>query len=164
MRLFEYLRALITLRVIVGVVMLATLLFGMTLLALWVVRSGPAEPMQSTAVLQVIPLPSSTPVLPTPTLAESTPSQEVPPSPPPGVIGVGAFVQISGTGGDGLRMRNRPGLEGEVLFLGLESEVFRVVDGPQSADGYTWWFLEAPFDESVRGWAVANFLVLVQNP
>jgi len=63
-----------------------------------------------------------------------------------------------------LRMRSRPGLEGEIRFLGYEAEVFHVTDGPQSADGYTWWYLVAPYDESIQGWAVANFLAVVQNP
>ncbi len=164
MRLFDTLRTLITPWVILGAITLAVLLFGTILMTLWIIRPAPVAPAQATAVLQVIPLPSATPVLPTPILPENTPTLDVPPSPPPGVIGVGAFVQISGTGGDGLRMRDQPGLEGEVLFLGLEAEVFRVVEGPQSADGYTWWFLAAPYDESIRGWAVANFLTVVQNP
>lgn len=164
MRLSDFLRALITPRVMLGAIFLAVLLFGMTLLTLWIARPSPAAPAPPTAVLQIIPLPSSTPVVPTPTPAEVTPTLEVPPSPPPGVIGVGAYVQISGTGGDGLRMRRNPSLEGDILFLGLEAEVFQVVDGPQNADGYIWWFLAAPYDESVRGWAVANFLSVVRNP
>jgi hypothetical protein len=77
---------------------------------------------------------------------------------------VGAFVQVTGTSGDGLRLRAEPGLIGEVRFLGLESEVFQVKDGPRQVDEYTWWFLAAPYDESVQGWAVGNFLALAQNP
>jgi hypothetical protein len=80
------------------------------------------------------------------------------------VIGVGAYVQINGTGGDGLRLRSDPSLEGEVRFLALEAEVFQVQDGPQECSGYIWWFLVAPYDEKVRGWAVSNFLTVVQNP
>ncbi|HLA97935.1 MAG TPA: hypothetical protein VJL34_05740 [Anaerolineales bacterium] len=164
MRILDFLIALITPRVILGTFFLGLVLSGMTALALWIARPGPAASAPPTAVLQVIPIPSPTPILPTPTLAEATATLAVPPSPPPGVIGVGAYVQVSDTGGDGLRMRREPGLEGEVLFLGLEAEVFQVVDGPQPADGYTWWLLTAPYDESVRGWAVANYLRVVQNP
>jgi hypothetical protein len=61
-------------------------------------------------------------------------------------------------------MRSDPGLAGNVLFLGLESEVFIVEEGPRSADGFTWWFLSAPYDPNIRGWAVANYLSVVQNP
>jgi hypothetical protein len=73
-------------------------------------------------------------------------------------------VQIIGTGGDGLRLRDQPGLDGKVLLLGSEAEVFRVQDGPREVDGYTWWYLVGPFDETRRGWAVANYLQIVQNP
>jgi hypothetical protein len=77
---------------------------------------------------------------------------------------LGAFVQVTGTGGDGLRMRSKPGLDGEILFLGLEDEVFRVDGGPQEADGFIWWLLVAPYDETIQGWAVSNYLEIVQNP
>jgi len=50
------------------------------------------------------------------------------------------------------------------LLLGSEAEVFRVQDGPREVDGYTWWYLVGPFDETRRGWAVANYLQIVQNP
>jgi hypothetical protein len=77
---------------------------------------------------------------------------------------VGAYVQITGTGGDGLRLRADPGLDGEVRFLALESEMFQVMDGPRQEGDYSWWFLVAPYDEKVKGWAVANYLTIVQNP
>jgi len=164
MRLWDLIRLFVTPKSILGAIVLAMLLFGMTALTVWIARPGPTTLAPATAVLQVIPLPSPTPILPTPTPMELTPTLDVPPPPPPGVIGVGAYVQISGTGGDGLRMRREPGLNGEVLFLGLEAEVFLVIEGPQPVDGYTWWLLSAPYDENVRGWAVANFLSVVQNP
>jgi hypothetical protein len=88
----------------------------------------------------------------------------VPPSPPAGEISIGAYVQILDTGGAGLRLRSEPSLNGQVLLLGSEAEVFEVKDGPVEMDGYTWWYLVGPFDETRRGWAVANYLNLVQNP
>lgn len=120
----------------------------------------------STAVVVVIAAPSPTPSLtPTPVVTP-TPTQFIPPSPMPGVIGVGAYVQISGTGGDGLRLRAGPGLDQPVGFLGWESEVFIVIDGPQDNNGYTWWRLESPYDEGQprRGWAVSNYINVIQNP
>jgi hypothetical protein len=80
------------------------------------------------------------------------------------VLAVGAYVQIAGTGGDGLRLRAEPGLQSRVLFLALEAEVFLVTGGPRDADGYTWWYLEAPAEKSRQGWAASNFLAVVQNP
>jgi hypothetical protein len=123
-------------------------------------RSGPA-----TAVLNVIEVPVSTvtPQIPTQT-PSVTSSSDIPPSPPPGEISIGNTVQITGTGGDGLRLRSNPGLQSKVLFLGYEGEVFQVLDGPQQVDGYIWWYLSAPYDEKVQGWAVSNFISVLQNP
>ena len=45
-----------------------------------------------------------------------------------------------------------------------DAEVFMVRDGPQTADGYTWWYLVAPYDETRAGWAAADFLVVVPSP
>ena len=77
---------------------------------------------------------------------------------------VGAYVQVTGTGGDGLRLRDQPGLNGNVLLVASEAEVFRLEDGPVEMDGYTWWSLIGPFDETRRGWGVANYLEIIQNP
>jgi hypothetical protein len=96
--------------------------------------------------------------------AQVNPEGAIPPSPPPGEVAVGAAVQVIGTGGDGLRLRSEPGLQAEVKYLGLEGEIFTVDDGPVLADSYTWWFLIAPYDETVRGWAVSNYLKAVPNP
>lgn len=158
------LRYLLNPWVIAAMGVLGVILFCASLVVLWVTRPAPSVPAPATAVLQVISLPTATPVLPTPTPpAEPTATSPVPP-PPPGEISIGAYVQVTGTGGDGLRMRGDPGLSGTVLFLGLESEVFQVKDGPRQLDDYTWWLLEAPYDTSVRGWAVSNYLKVVQEP
>ena len=77
---------------------------------------------------------------------------------PEGVIGVGAYIQVGGTQGAGLRMRAQPGLDGEVKFTALDSEVFLVIDGPVEEDGYQWWQLEAPYDATRSGWSAGDFL------
>ena len=114
------------------------------------------------ADLTMISAPTSTP-LTTPTLTPD-PYQLGTPTIPAGVIAVGGYVQITGTGGDGLRLRSAPGLTSELLFLGDDAEVFQVRDGPQEANGYIWWYLVAPYDESRAGWAAANFLAVVPPP
>jgi hypothetical protein len=115
--------------------------------------------------MNIIPALTATPVLPTVTpIPTLTATSAVPPPPQPGIIAIGSYVQVSGTGTDGLRLREEPGLGGKILFVGMESEVFRVDDGPRDADGYTWWYLVAPFDENRRGWAVSNYLAIAQNP
>ncbi|GAB1470524.1 hypothetical protein MASR2M66_14020 [Chloroflexota bacterium] len=79
-------------------------------------------------------------------------------------IHIDGYVQITGTGADGLRIRAAPGLNTETVFRGEESEVFLVKDGPQSADGYTWWYLAASYDDARAGWAAADFLAVVPEP
>lgn len=113
------------------------------------------------ADLTVIPAPTHTPnVTPTTTLDPSL----VTLTPDPTQISVGGYVQISGTGGKGLRIRSAPGLNSATVFFGEESEVFMVRDGSQAMDGYAWWYLVAPYDETRAGWAAADFLAVVPSP
>lgn len=79
----------------------------------------------------------------------------------PAGIAIGNYVQITGTEGEGLRIRSEPGLNGNPEFLGFDSEVFLVQDGPREGDGYVWWYLVAPYDETRVGWAAADFLSYV---
>ncbi|RME05590.1 MAG: hypothetical protein D6803_08600, partial [Anaerolineae bacterium] len=117
-----------------------------------------------TAALTVIPAPTATPIPPTQPLPTPTPAVDVPAAPGEGVLFVGGYVQISGTGGDGLNLRAGPGLSFDPLYLGLEAEVFKVIEGPVQADGYTWWHLQSPSDAAVDGWGVANYLAPVESP
>jgi hypothetical protein len=113
------------------------------------------------AALTVIPGPTSTPKIPaTPTY---DPLQGTP-TPLAGEIAVHGFVQIGGTEGEGLRLRETPGLNGKPLFLGFDAEVFQVADGPEDVDGYRWWYLKAPYDDTRSGWAVADFLEAIPSP
>lgn len=151
--------------VFVGAIGFGVLLAAAALGLLWLTRTNNPPAGGQSATVTVIPAatitPTSTP--PTPTLpVEPTPSGL--PLPPPGDISMEAYVQITGTGGDGLRLRSDPGLDSDVRMLGEEAEVFVVTDGPQDADGYTWWYLVSPSDETRRGWAVSNYLMVVQNP
>lgn len=124
---------------------------------------APAEQVGfPTAPLTVIPGPTSTLYAPTPTSTRvPTQTSNIPPSPMPGMVGVGSSVQISGTEGSGLNIRSEAGLSGEVLFVALDSEVFSVQAGPIVADDFTWWYLVTPLDEDRAGWAASNYLSLV---
>ncbi len=145
---------------------IAAVLLILTLFMINLMRNPAAPSGVTTAIVSLMPAPTLTPVVQTPTPPHHTPTatSAVPPSPIPGVIMVGAYVQVSGTGTDGLRLRAAPGLEGEILRVALESEVFRIEDGPRETDGYTWWYLVGPYDEAIHGWAVSNYLAIVQNP
>lgn len=114
-----------------------------------------------TAVFMIIQAPTLTPTsLPSPTVNIQATQQALEAS---GQIHVGGYVQISGTAGDGLRLRAGPGLTYSQLFLGYDDEVFAVKDGPNEADGYEWWYLVAPYDEDRSGWAAANYLTVVSE-
>ena len=150
-------------RVVIGALGIAGLLILITLFSIGWTKPDPARDFGfAPADLTVIPAPTSTPNV-TPTF---TPDPLIVGTPtlPPDVIGVGGYVQIAGTDGEGLRLRSDPGLNGTPAFLGYDEEVFEVRDGPQAADGYTWWYLVAPYDETRAGWAAADFLGAIPSP
>lgn len=148
-------------------VILAAVLIGLLLLIFSLVTGfGLTAPEENAPNLQVaeitlIPGPTSTPrIIPTPTFDPAMGTA----TPLPGEIALNGYVQIIGTGGDGLRIRSDPGLNGEPLFLGFDTELFQITDGPVDADGYTWWYLLAPYDPTRSGWAAADFLEAVETP
>ncbi|OGO27297.1 MAG: hypothetical protein A2Z16_13965 [Chloroflexi bacterium RBG_16_54_18] len=150
--------------VIIGSIALG-ILFLCTVTGVFMLTSNKNTAAQSTAILEVIYAATATQASSSVTpQTEQSEASQIPPSPPPGTITVGSHVQVTGTGGEGLRLRIEPSLDGQILMLGSEAEVFRVHEGPREADGYTWWYLVGPFDSSRYGWAVANFLVVVQGP
>lgn len=143
-----------------GALGLAVLLLLVTFV--WILLNAPERPQPGSvsAALTVIPAPTSTPA-PTPT---ATPDPDISPTPIPGQVMIGSYVQVAGTGGQGLRIRSEPGLQGEFLFLALDSEMFIIGDGPVELDNYTWWYLTAPYDEQRVGWAASSFLEYIPPP
>lgn len=156
-------QSLLNARVVIGMISVTGLLIIITFLSIGWTRPNPIREFGfAPADLTIIPAPSSTPnVTPPPTL---DPLLAGTATLAPNVIGVGGYVQITGTEGDGLRLRTVAGLNGEPAFLGFDEEVFQVIDGPQDSDGYVWWYLVAPYDEARAGWAVADFLVAIPSP
>jgi hypothetical protein len=146
-------------------VILGALLLAGFLLLLTAVSIGLTSARQNANVgfapadLTVIPAPTSTSSAP----ATATIDPFAPTATPTG-IAVGNYVQITGTEGQGLRIRSEPGLNGNAEFLGYDSEVFVIKDGPREADGFTWWYLVAPYDETRVGWAAADFLTYIPAP
>lgn len=147
--------------ILVGALMVVVVLFAMLLLVIQL-SAPPRSPAGGpTAVFATIPAPTSTSGPPPgaePT-ATATPEHLV-----VNGIGVGMFVQIINTEGAGLRLRSGPGTDAPPRFLGRESEVFEVKDGPRDANGYTWWYLVTPMDESRSGWAASEWLGVVSQP
>ena len=146
-----------------GLVMGLILVGGSVLILNWIHPGAQLGPV-NTAQMVVLAAPTYTPPLPTvePTL-EPTATSPAAPTPPPVDVQIGQMVQISGTGVDGLRLRVEPGLQGKIMFVAIEAEVFQVLDGPRQADGYIWWYLVSPIQADYKGWAVANYLALMQQ-
>jgi hypothetical protein len=161
---WNVLRRVITSWVLVGVLVFGCILFALSLILLNYIKHDAAPQNATTAIMNIIPAPSPTlavTVLPPTSAADAT---SIPAGQSSGSISIGNYVQIAGTGGNGLRLRAEPGLETEVRFLAIDAEVFRVTDGPRQLDGYTWWYLVGPYDENIQGWAVENYLVVIQFP
>lgn len=145
---------------ILGVLLVAGILVGVSWLifSMAVRQSGRIEATPQYNVT-VIPAPTQTNIVILPTDLP-TPTPEAPVILPDGAIGINVYVKVTGTEGLGLRMRAGAGTGAEVNFLAMDDEVFKVVGGPEVSDGYTWWQLEAPLDQSRSGWAAENYLTV----
>lgn len=146
--------------VILGAIILAVLLTLITAVAIGLTSSPESSEVGfAPADLTVIPPPTATSgAPPTPTIDPFATATS------PAGVAIGNYVQITGTEGQGLRIRAAPGLSGEFQFLAYDSEVFVVQDGPREVDGYVWWYLSAPYDETRVGWAAADFLTYIPEP
>jgi hypothetical protein len=76
----------------------------------------------------------------------------------PDEIGPGAIVNVTGTSGAGLNLRQQPSTYAKVMGNVKEGTVLTVLEGPSEADGYEWWRVRAP--DGTEGWAAANWLEL----
>ena len=153
-------RDLINRWVILGALGLAGVLTLITAVAIGLTSAPAASDAGfAPADVTVIPAPTGTSgAPPTPTIDPFATATS------PAGIAIGNYVQITGTEGQGLRIRAEPGLGGEFQFLAYDAEVFVVQDGPREVDGYVWWYLVAPYDETRVGWAAADFLTYIPEP
>jgi len=74
-------------------------------------------------------------------------------------IAVGGVVVVRGTAGEKLRMRAAPGVAHDVVASLDDGTRLKVLDGPQAADGYTWW--RAQTSAGAVGWVAADWLAPV---
>ncbi|MBI3362602.1 MAG: hypothetical protein HY023_15990 [Chloroflexi bacterium] len=150
------------------VLLVLVALFGLIFVGAWgfvlATRAalGP-RPSPTAVIVLVLPVAGTglAPTLAPPATPEVTPTI---PRGPVGIIQLGDYVKVVGTGGDGLRLRVGPGLQETPNYLALENEVLIVQSGPTIADGFTWWFLVDPADNTRNGWAAENYLEVVKNP
>ena len=69
---------------------------------------------------------------------------------------VGSMVVVNASGG--LNVRAGAGLDHNIMFNADFGAVFEVEDGPQQANGLTWWMIRDPMNSSRFGWAAADYL------
>lgn len=109
------------------------------------------------------PVPTETPIIPTPT---SIPTLTPSPTPDrlvaPVEITTGFFAQIANTDGVGVKFRNGFGLSNGVIFILEEGSVGLVIDGPVDSDGFIWWQLE--LEDGTQGWTAEQFIIPVSEP
>lgn len=141
-------------------VLLGTITFFVLVVLGLFTRQAHASIPPATPVLILINAPTAPITIPTPT-ETAEPSHTSTPTLSPEVSGSlspGRLVEVYGTEGDGLRMRDNVGLDSKIGFIAVESEVFELRDGPVEKDGYDWWFLVNPYNLKKTGWAVSTYL------
>ena len=163
--MFRSIRDWVNLKVVLGGIIFAVCVFAILLGILWSLRAQNTRTAPSTALISVIEVPTITPPkpvsTPTPTQAPTSAQQEPIPM---GNIKIGDYVQVTGTGGDGLRLHETAGVASKVNYIAIDTQLFTVKDGPVDVDGYAWWELQDPYTDEVVGWGVANYLAVVKNP
>jgi len=128
------------------------------------IRKGDGEPPTPIPTFTSEVSPSATVSLLTPTAAITPTSTVVltvgtpPATTPPTEIRPGALVVVTGTGGAGLRLRELPTTDSQLVVMAREGTVLTVLEGPTDADGYRWWKVRTP--EGEEGWGADNWLVL----
>ena len=132
------------------------LLILTVLITLWNPFAPPTQP-----TMEIIPTvtPSLPTVAPFPT---ATPTPKPTPTPSvPTEIAAGVYVKVVNTEADGLRFRWGPGTDTITKKFVEDGTILKVLDGPEEADGLTWWRLEdsSEQDEDLKiGWAADEWL------
>lgn len=160
----------------VAVMLIFVFVVAFGLFGLVLSLGGQGGPGGSPRIVIITALPSDTP------LANGTPAQQIlqpqatsavapgtlptfalegptlPPvilSPTPLSITLGATVIVNA---DSLNVRANPGTDQDLLFTAPAGTAFRVIEGPMSATGYTWWRIQSMTNPLEAGWAAAQFL------
>lgn len=159
------LRSLFNIKVILGGIIFATGVFAVFVVILWSAKANDIAQAPATAILNIIKAPTGTPISPVQSPTPLTTPVSTQQAPPPSAdIAIGDYVQVNGTGGDGLRLHKTAGVSSKVQYVAIDTEVFTVKEGPIEADGYVWWLLQDPYTENAAGWGVSNYLLVVKNP
>jgi hypothetical protein len=88
------------------------------------------------------------------------PTQPPAPAATAGTLHTGAAARVTGTEGAALRAREQPGADTRIVARFPPESWLEIVDGPQQADGRTWWKVRGSQGE---GWCAAEFLRIDQT-
>ncbi len=75
------------------------------------------------------------------------------------LITVGDYVRVTDTEGAGLRFRSGAGLDHAMTEMLEEGTVLHVVGGPETVDGFTWWYLDY---HGSLGWCADQWLERIE--
>lgn len=78
---------------------------------------------------------------------------------PPDDEGSGAVLRVGGTAAvtdESVNLRSSASTESDIMTTLTEGQEVVVTDGPQDAEGHTWWQIELP--DGARGWVAADYL------
>lgn len=146
--------------------LIGTVLALVVIVALWLgLRGdGTGDAVETPAVAGI----SGSTAMPTAEAQEPTATPEPPTPTPIPILTPGQRVVVGNTDGDGIRLRNTPGLDGLTLDIYYDGDPFQVVDPgsefasyPVEMDGYRWYrirVVDDPNDQLV-GWAAGDFLI-----
>ncbi len=76
------------------------------------------------------------------------------------IITVGVYVRVTDTEGAGLRFRSGAGLNHAMTQMLEEGAILRVVGGPETVDGFTWWHLDY---HGSLGWCADKWLERIET-
>jgi uncharacterized protein YgiM (DUF1202 family) len=127
------------------------LLILVVLVSLW--NPFAPAPLPTPEIIPTL-IPISPTLPPRPTI---TPTPKPTPTPTvPTKITVGGYVKVVGAEADQLSYRSGPGLNYARLALIKDGTILKVLEGPEEADGYTWWRLQDK--DGFIGWAAEDWL------
>jgi len=121
--------------------------------ALWLLTRSEEQPAIGTPTpAAATPRPGTPgPATPTPVIAANTPTPI-----PSTQIAPGIRAQVTGTESDQLSVRGGPGAANARIAMISDGVKVKVLEGPETADGKTWWRIQ--MDDGTIGWVVADFL------
>ncbi len=75
-------------------------------------------------------------------------------------LAVGTTVTITGLGDTPLEIKAKPSISAETRFSANNGEVYIIVAGPETADGFVWWQIRDPDNVFRLGWVLADYLAV----